>query len=119
MDFQHCNIIILLIFLSIFIHESFSGLNNLHMHDGASIHDVTNGDIFFEIVEPRELEYTYRLRPAKDFGAPFNSSISLLKSHLIPVEPPYACEVLTNQELFGKVALIERGKHTTIQENSD
>jgi hypothetical protein len=29
--------------------------------------------VFFEIIEPEELGYTYRIRPAKDFGAPFVS----------------------------------------------
>lgn len=28
-------------------------------------------DIFFEIVDPPELQYTYRIRPAKTFGTPF------------------------------------------------
>lgn len=39
--------------------------------EGASTVDVINGDVFFEIIDPAELEYTYRIRPAKDFGAPF------------------------------------------------
>lgn len=29
------------------------------------------GDIFFEITDPAELQYTYRIRPAKTFGSPF------------------------------------------------
>lgn len=29
------------------------------------------GDIFFEITHPPELQYTYRLRPAKSFGISF------------------------------------------------
>jgi len=29
------------------------------------------GDIFFEITHPPELQYTYRIRPAKTFGVPF------------------------------------------------
>lgn len=47
--------------------------NNLHVSDGASTAEIIGGDIFFEIIEPIELEYTYRLRPAKDFGAAFVS----------------------------------------------
>lgn len=46
-------------------------VNNLHSFDGTSTAEIIAGDVFFEIVEPVELEYTYRLRPAKDFGAPF------------------------------------------------
>ena len=45
--------------------------NNLHLNDGSSTAELISGDVFFEIVEPPDLEYTYRLRPAKDFGAPF------------------------------------------------
>lgn len=41
------------------------------MNDGTSIADIIGGDVFFEIIDPEELEYTYRIRPAKDFGAPF------------------------------------------------
>lgn len=43
--------------------------------EGTSTMDVINGDVFFEVVDPVELEYTYRIRPAKDFGAPFVSSV--------------------------------------------
>lgn len=34
------------------------------------------GDIFFEITHPPELQYTYRIRPAKSFGIPFVSTFS-------------------------------------------
>lgn len=43
------------------------------MYDGTSTAEIIGGDIFFEIVDPLELEYTYRIRPAKNFGAPFVS----------------------------------------------
>jgi hypothetical protein len=52
--------------------SSFSA-NNLHTYDGISSSDITGGDVFFEIIEPDELGYTYRIRPAKDFGAQFVS----------------------------------------------
>lgn len=48
-------------------------VNNLHSLDGTSTAEIIAGDIFFEVVDPVELEYTYRIRPAKDFGAPFVS----------------------------------------------
>lgn len=47
--------------------------------DGTSTVDIINGDVFFEIIDPVELEYTYRIRPAKDFGAPFVSIILYLQ----------------------------------------
>ncbi len=27
-------------------------------------------DVFFEIIEPKELKYAYRIRPATNFGVP-------------------------------------------------
>jgi hypothetical protein len=53
--------------------SSFSA-NNLHTYDGVSSIDIIGSDVFFEIIEPEELGYTYRIRPAKDFGAPLVSS---------------------------------------------
>lgn len=52
---------------------SFSA-NNLHTYDGVSSTDIIGADVFFEIIEPEELGYTYRIRPAKDFGVPLVSS---------------------------------------------
>lgn len=43
--------------------------------DGTSVPEILGSDVFFEIIDPIELGYTYRLRPAKDFGAPFVSSL--------------------------------------------
>lgn len=95
-------------------------------------------DVFFEIIHPPELEYTYKLRPAKDFGAPF---VSLLKFRwsickrleslcfirciktfqnasfleegipLVPTDPPHGCQIAKNaKELKGRIALVERGE---------
>jgi len=36
------------------------------------------GDIFFEILHPPELQYTYRLRPSRDIGIPFVNNNYLL-----------------------------------------
>jgi len=40
-------------------------------------------DIFFEISHPPELQYTYRIRPAKSFGAPFVNDYLLLSSSIL------------------------------------
>lgn len=53
---------------------SYFSANNLHTYDGVSSTDIIGSDVFFEIIEPEELGYTYRIRPAKDFGAPLVSS---------------------------------------------
>ncbi|CAG0914314.1 unnamed protein product [Notodromas monacha] len=54
----------------------------LDVNDGASIHDMTYGDVFFEIVYPESIQYTFRLRPAKDFGIPFVSQLNFEKYSL-------------------------------------
>lgn len=53
----------ILIFLNIGISGGIGG--------GSYIDTSIGSDVFFEIIYPPELEYTYKLRPAKDFGAPF------------------------------------------------
>ncbi|KAG5878621.1 hypothetical protein JTB14_019524 [Gonioctena quinquepunctata] len=87
-----------------------SGANNLHLIDGTSTAEIINGDVFFEIVDPTELEYTYRIRPAKNFGAPFNSSFHIKNVPLIPVLPKNGCKPPDNlDDIEGNVAFIERG----------
>lgn len=74
---------------------------------------MINGDIFFEILEPEELEYTYRLKPAKDFGGSFTAEKFKLRKRnlLVFAEPREACTTLVNaDELADNIALIERGE---------
>ncbi|XP_057661416.1 PRADC1-like protein [Diorhabda carinulata] len=86
------------------------GANNLHHIDGTSTAEVINGDVFFEIVDPVELEYTYRIRPAKDFGAPFNASFHIKNVPLVPILPKNGCKPPDNlDDIEGNVAFIERG----------
>ncbi|XP_043266261.1 PRADC1-like protein isoform X2 [Colletes gigas] len=67
-------------------------------------------DVFFEIIYPPELEYTYKLRPAKDFGAPFNASFLEERIPLVPTDPPHGCQITKNaKELKGRIALVDRG----------
>lgn len=85
----------------------------MHTYDGIKSHDIINGDVFFEIIEPEELEYTYRLKPAKDFGGSFMSEQFKRRkqSLLVFAEPRKAClKTLTNAyELVDNIAFIERG----------
>lgn len=104
---------------------------------GSFIDTSIGADVFFEIIYPPELEYTYKLRPAKDFGAPFvsivgitgtvpNGNINLYcffyatyfqnasfleeRIPLVPIDPPHGCQVAKNvKELKGRIALVERG----------
>ncbi|CAH1982012.1 unnamed protein product [Acanthoscelides obtectus] len=84
--------------------------NTLHLMDGTSTAEIIHGDVFFEIVEPEELEYTYRLRPAKDFGAPFNASFHVKNVPLVPILPKFGCKPPDNgEEIEGNVAFVQRG----------
>lgn len=88
-----------------------SGGHTLTFKSVNSYIDASIGsDVFFEIIYPPELEYTYKLRPAKDFGAPFNASFLEEGIPLVPTDPPHGCQVAKNaKELKGRIALIERG----------
>lgn len=82
-------------------------VNNLNTYDETLIF----GDVFFEIIEPEELEYTYRLRPAKNFGAAFTKErFKPNENELVLVQPREACDTLENaSDVKGNVALIVRG----------
>ncbi|CAH0683163.1 unnamed protein product [Spodoptera exigua] len=96
--------------LTIFISVVSPGANDLHFHDGVSTADIIYGDVFFEILDPPELRYSYRIRPAKDFGTPFNESIQFHDARLVPTKPLHSCVDLTNQDdIVGQIALSERG----------
>lgn len=105
-------LIVLALLLSTFAVVN-SGANNLHMYDGVRTQDIIAGDVFFEIVDPPELEYTYRIRPAKDFGTSFESpSFRVREGKLVPAIPSDACEEhFTNEkDLRGNIVLVERGE---------
>lgn len=83
----------------------------MHTLDGIKSYEIINGDVFFEITDPKELEYTYRLKPAKDFGGSFTKDIFKQKLHnLVFAQPSEACTELENSnQLAGNIVLIERG----------
>ncbi|XP_022183071.1 PRADC1-like protein [Myzus persicae] len=83
------------------------------------------GDIFFEITHPPELQYTYRIRPAKSFGIPFDrEKFPAKNTKLVLVDPHHGCEIPKNaKQLEGNVAFVKRGvcsflKKTVISELS-
>ncbi|XP_053604851.1 PRADC1-like protein isoform X2 [Plodia interpunctella] len=86
-------------------------MNDLHFHDGASTVDVVAGDVFFEILDPPELRYSYRIRPAKDFGTTFNETLRFQKARLVPTVPLHSCsDIVNNEDIVGHIALSERGE---------
>ncbi|XP_023938567.1 PRADC1-like protein [Bicyclus anynana] len=91
------------------------GVNDLHFNDGSSTADIIAGDVFFEIIDPPELRYSYRIRPAKDFGASFNGSINFQNARLVPTIPFHSCTDIENHdEIIGNIALSERGECTFV-----
>lgn len=85
--------------------------SNLHMYDSIiSTHDIIGDDIFFEITEPESLEYTYRLRRAKDFGADFHKSFKINNGLLTITVPLNGCSEIKNKRNIKKnIALMVRG----------
>ena len=68
------------------------------------------GYVFFEIIEPEQLSYTYKLNPAA-FSQRWN--MSLLEYKLILADPPCGCATLNNaDEVEGQIVLI--GKQINI-----
>jgi len=64
--------------------------------------------MFFEVIKPTDISYSFKVRPAKDFGNPLN--FSMLSVHLVPVDPAHGCSPAVNlEDLEGNVAMIERG----------
>ncbi|WAR22153.1 PADC1-like protein [Mya arenaria] len=72
--------------------------------------DVLLTDILFmEIIRPAEISYSYKIRPAKNFGVPFIQKYSMVD--LIAAKPYHGCSPLTNAHfLSGKVVLLQRGE---------
>jgi len=64
--------------------------------------------MFFEVLKPTEIAYSFKVRPAKDFGNPLN--FSMMSVNLVPVVPSHGCSPAVNiEELEGNVAMVERG----------
>ena len=65
-------------------------------------------DIFFEIIMPEDISYTYRIRSAVSFGSSFEKTYN--KIQLVPTIPIDACSSFSNfDQIYGNVALVERG----------
>ncbi|XP_076363837.1 protease-associated domain-containing protein 1 isoform X1 [Tachypleus tridentatus] len=75
---------------------------------GIEISKNVKQDIFFEIVEPESLRYTFKVRPAQDFGVYFNEPLQNVG--LVISEPHHGCSAPINKlELKNNVILVERG----------
>lgn len=79
------------------------------VYNEATIYDFIENDPFFEIVYPESLQYTYRLRQAKNFGT--NFPIPQRSLRLVVTDPEECCSLLYNApDVAGAVALVTRGE---------
>lgn len=75
----------------------------------ATIYDFIENDVFFEVVYPEELKYTYRLRQAKDFGVKFKENFRNVR--LVVSDPAECCSLPYNShECEQAIVLVERGE---------
>ncbi|XP_054709473.1 PRADC1-like protein [Uloborus diversus] len=105
---DHCNSFILLILSYIILHGMNCGVLSWNIYLTFEDSEPSKEDLYFEIVEPETLHYTFKVRPAQDFGIPFNESLNNVG--LVLAEPPHGCSAPINRlELRNNVALIDRG----------
>ncbi|CAF0786519.1 unnamed protein product [Brachionus calyciflorus] len=72
----------------------------------SSIYDFD--DLYFEVIKPQEISYTFRIKLAKSFGSEFSTVLKNIK--LIPADPYDACQpIINSKDLIGNVALVIRG----------
>lgn len=72
-------------------------------------HKIHERDLYFEVLEPSDIRYTFRCRPASNFGTKFNRAFKNI--YLIPAKPLEGCSHLRNRfEAKGNILLIERGQ---------
>ncbi|RNA39902.1 PRADC1 isoform X1 [Brachionus plicatilis] len=77
-------------------------------------------ELFFEVIHPKEISYTFRIKLAKGFGSSFQKPLENVK--LIPTEPYNACgSILNGDKIRGNVAFVVRGdcSFTTKAVNSE
>ncbi|KAL9983420.1 hypothetical protein ACROYT_G005590 [Oculina patagonica] len=68
----------------------------------------SNDLLYFEILQPKNISYIYKVRPAKDFGGKFDFKSGLV--NLVAADPLDACYSVNNgPALHRSIALVERG----------
>uniref|UniRef100_A0A8C5WWG5 Uncharacterized protein n=1 Tax=Laticauda laticaudata TaxID=8630 RepID=A0A8C5WWG5_LATLA len=64
--------------------------------------------LYFHVLSPGDIRYTFTATPAKDFGGVFNMRFEQI--YLVPSDPPDACDALNNGVFIeGQIALVEHG----------
>jgi len=79
------------------------------LSDNQYTQNLASGSVFFEILVPEELQYTYKITPAA-FSIPFNSTFRDPIA-LVMAEPTCGCGSLRNfEDIEGNIVLMERGE---------
>ena len=96
-----------ILLLILFVYLSGQAPSDHALTDQEYKRNMGAGYVFFEILRPEDLSYTYKLNPAA-FSVPWNMTTST--ATLVLADPPCGCGALKNYEdIEGNIALIERG----------
>ena len=91
----------------LYVHVSGQAPSDHALTDQEYKRNMGTGYVFFEIIRPEDLSYTYKLNPAA-FSVPWNMTINT--ATLVLADPPCGCGALKNYEdIEGNIVLIERG----------
>jgi len=70
---------------------------------------ILDEELYFQVVQPDEIKYTFKIARTKHFGTPFSEA--LYHVPLVPVIPLQGCSRPVNiEKLKGTVALVVRGE---------
>ncbi|KAL7632407.1 UNVERIFIED_CONTAM: hypothetical protein RMT77_017261 [Armadillidium vulgare] len=110
--FSVTNIVVKIIFCSVVFGYALGEYNEIFpnaLFNEATIEHFIDEDIFFEIIHPKELQYTYRLHKARDFGSSFTRPYYGVR--LVVADPPECCSYPYNSHsIRGAVAMVSRGE---------
>jgi len=83
------------------------------MHKLDEVYFYDNDDSFFEILSPKEVSFSYRMRMAKSIGSTFTKNFKAMKMHIS--NPLNGCsDFLNSRDIVGGVALIQRGYEISV-----
>ncbi|ESP00438.1 hypothetical protein LOTGIDRAFT_238546 [Lottia gigantea] len=95
------------IILPIFVYfMNFNTLASCKLATTPDINIAVDNSLYFQILEPDTLSYTFKIKPSQSFGAPFSD---VYKSIDMVLSQPYeACSPLSN-DVVGSVVMVTRG----------
>ena len=86
------------------IYFSGNSLADYSLTDNEYKYNMGNGYVFFEVLEPDEISYTYKLNPAA-FSPPWNESFGG-EIKLVPGYPECGCSYLqNNDDIEGQIGM--------------